>query len=137
MVKLGNEKYSSFDDENFEKDEVDVAFDELCNKIASELLKQGEIVSVLNPDGIRKFSDVYNAVKSSLKNTGAKVTHGINEPMIGSGYIRIIGSKVVFSNTRMLAKYATLASNFEVYPRVDGKVCMAFTFDGLALIDRK
>lgn len=134
---MGNEKYSSFDDENFEKEEIDMAFDELCSKIAGELSKQGEIVSVLNPDGIRNFSKVYNAVKSSLKNTGAKVTHGINEPMIGSGYIRIIGSKIVFSNARKLAKYAPLASNFEVYPRVDGKVCMAFTFDGLALIDKR
>ena len=134
---MGNEKYSSFDDENFEKEEIDMAFDELCSKIAGELSKHGEIVSVLNPDGIRNFSKVYNAVKSSLKNTGAKVTHGINEPMIGSGYIRIIGRKIVFSNARKFAKYAPLASNFEVYPRVDGKVCMAFTFDGLALIDKR
>ena len=115
----------------------DKAFDELCKQLSEKLLKQGETVSILSPEGIERFSKLYNAIQATLKKNGAKISYGINEPFIGSGFIRIIGRQIVFSDASVFAKYAKLATNFEVYPRVDGNICMAFSFDGLALTENK
>lgn len=111
------------------------AFDELCKQLSEKLLKQGETVSVLNPAGIERFSKLYNAIRATLKKNGAKISYGINEPFVGSGYIRIIGKQIEFSDVTVFSKYAKNASNFEVYPRTDGNICMAFSFDGLAIAE--
>ena len=93
--------------------------------------KDGD-VTMLNPDGMKKFYAVYNTVKSTV-GKGAKVTYGINDPFVGHGAIRIEGKKISFKNTKLLMEAAKLASNFEVYPLANGKVRMAFAFSKLTL----
>lgn len=133
VVKLDDRNYTGFGDPELTDEAVDELFDSFCEAAAEELLPKNGDVSILNPDGIRKLTTVYNAVKKTIQGKQAKITYSINEPFVGSGFIRIIGKTVVFKDTAALMRAARLASNFEVYPRVDGTVCMAFSFDGLAL----
>lgn len=133
VVTLNDLEYAGFNEPEVADEEVDALFDSFCDLAADALLPKDGDVSVLNPDGMRKFNTVYNAVKKMLHGQHAKITYGINEPYVGSGFIRIIGKKILLKNTAALMRAARLASNFEVYPRVDETVCMAFSFDGLAL----
>ena len=125
---MGYDEYKEFN----ECDETEDIIDSLYY-ISEGLKPKNGDVSILNPDGMKKFAAVYNAVKSSLQTPYAKITYGINEPYPGSGFIRIEGSKIVFNKTNILMSGARLASNFEVYPLSNGNVRMAFTFSGLIL----
>lgn len=114
-------------------EELNELFEKFCEYAKDKLKPKDGDVSILDPEGMKKFASVYNAIQAISKGSHVKMTYGINEPFVGSGFIRIEGKNIVLKNTKVFTRAAKLASNFEVYPLVNGNVRMAFTFDGLTL----
>ncbi len=132
VVKLDTLSSSEFN-RDLTDEEVESLLDSFCDYISQGLIPKDGDIAVLDPQAMKQFATVYNVVKSSIKNKGVKITYGINEPYVGSGFIRIEGTKIEITNTKVFSKAAKLASNFEVYPLVNGKLRMAFAFSGLVL----
>ena len=88
-------------------------------------------VKIANPQKLQDVATVYKTVKANLEEKNAKVSYKLYSPFLGSASVKIIGKNILLKHPEKVFKAAKLASNFEVYPRTDGKVCMAFTFDGL------
>lgn len=61
------------------------------------------------------------------------VTNTIGSVSRRSGCVTIEGKNIVFTNALMFAKAAKLASNVEVYPKLDGYIIINFTFNRLAV----
>ncbi len=47
------------------------------------------------------------------------------------GSVSVTGKHIDMKTVVWLVRSAELASNFEVYPKTDGTVCMTFPFHGL------
>ena len=47
------------------------------------------------------------------------------------GSVTLCGKNIVFKNPEWFVKVVEYASNFEVYPKIDGTIEMNFTFHGL------
>lgn len=72
------------------------------------------------------------AMKRLVRGTSAKVTHQLHEPSQSMGSVSVTGKNIDMKKVVWFVRSAKLASNFEVYPKTDGTVCMTFTFHGLA-----
>jgi hypothetical protein len=80
---------------------------------------------------IRHFLFSYLLLKENVSGKDVVIGYNFDEPTSTSGCITISGKTVKFSGGAfsITARYAT---NFEVYPRVNGTLRMNFTFYKLA-----
>lgn len=71
---------------------------------------------------------VYKAMKRLVRGTSANVTY---KPFKSMGSVSVTGKNIDTKKVVWFVRSAELASNFEVYPKTDGAVCMTFTFHNL------
>ncbi len=105
--------------------------DEILTLIASEISAQESGVSIMNPDKLEMIATVRDAVKASVSGKGVKVTHELNAPYVSMGSVSVLGKEIKIVNTKLFTMAVMLASNFEVYTKVDGKVQMDLTFHNI------
>ena len=129
---LDNEDLSEeiISDDDFRKflEEED---DESIVCLAKEIARSEEGVSVANPGAVRTVGIVYNVMKSIVKGVGTQVTYKLNAPYLSMGSVSITGKDIIVSNPSLFMKFAKLASNLNVYPKVDGTVVIDLGFHGL------
>lgn len=105
--------------------------EETLTRIANEIAKEESGVSVVRPDKLEMIAAAYDAVKASTSGKGVKVSYELNAPYTSMGSISVTGKEIRIVNTKLFTMAVSLASNFEVYTKTDGKVQMDLTFHNI------
>ena len=128
-----NEQELGFDTEFMSDAEVEETLDNLVTAIGDEAAADDSHTAIINPHRIQQVLYTYKVLKYLTKGTKAKVSYELHAPYKSMGSVSIVGSDLLFRNTKWFMKAVELASNFEVYPKTDGTVQMDFTFHGLTI----
>ena len=104
--------------------------DELLKAVYRAILEDEAGVQVTNPNRMREFQFCAEVMKSLFGNSASiEVIPHDDFPSVGT--IRILSNRFRFKDPVKFARAAKLASNYEIYPRTDGKLMMALTFYGM------
>lgn len=124
---------SEFDTEFMTDEEVEEMLDALALATAEEIEKDESRTSVINPLRMRQMAFTYKALKRMMRGSRVKVSYKLHEPYQSMGSVSVVGSDIALGNPKWFLKAVEFASNFEVYPKTDGTVCMTFTFHNLTI----
>lgn len=120
-----------FESEYSSDEEIEEAIDSLVISVANDIAQDESRASIINPYRMQQFLYTYKAMKYLMKGSSAKVIYKLHEPYQSMGSVSVTGKDIEFRKMSWFVRAAELASNYEVYPRTDGTVCMTFTFHGL------
>ena len=83
-------------------------------------------------DRISHIIFAYFAIKEALKfKKDIRVSYDIGGISPCMGVVSISGKTIIFNNANLFKDAKNLATNFEVYPKIDGTIQMNFGFHGL------
>lgn len=122
-----------FESEYMSEDEVEEAMDTLLIALGDDVEMDESRTGVVNPYRMKQFLHTYKMMKYLTRGSSAKVTYKLHEPYQSMGSVSVTGQDIVFRKMDWFVGAAKLASNYEVYPKTDGSVCMTFTFHGLTV----
>lgn len=124
----------NFEDEFLSDEEVWEALDEALLDLAKDVDADEDCTAFLNIARQKQIGIAYTALKYILNGTGAKVTYRLHEPYKSMGVVSVVGKNLAFVKGDVFIKIARLASNVDIYPRVDSTVQIDFTFHGLTVV---
>lgn len=124
---------SSFDPELMSDTETEEYIDALVGLIADKLREDVGNATIANPPEWNRMAAVYKIMKYLTKGTGAKVTYGQNKILTSTGFVTVVSKDLRFGRPDLFIKAARLASNFEVFPKIDGTVQLDFAFNELTV----
>ena len=119
-----------FNEEYTDDEEVATVFDSLFEDVQFSQ-KDGVKIQIMNPENVKRLLRTYKALKYITQGSGVKISYELNEPFNSMGSVTLCGKNIVFKNPEWFVKVVEYASNFEVYPKIDGTIEMNFTFHGL------
>ena len=127
---MGNQEFD-FESEYASDSEIEEAMDSLVISVANDIAQDESRTSIINPYRMQQILYTYKVMKYLMKGTYAKVTYKLHEPYQSMGSVSVTGNDIEFKKISWFLRAAELASNYEVYPKTDGTVCMTFTFHGI------
>lgn len=127
---MGNQEFD-FESEYASDSEIEEAMDSLVISVANDIAQDESSTSIINPYRMQQLLYTYKVMKYLMKGTSAKVTYKLHEPYQSMGSVSVTGKDIEFKKVSWFLRAAELASNYEVYPKTDGTVCMTFTFHGI------
>lgn len=127
---MGNQEFD-FESEYASDSEIEEAMDSLVISVANDIVQDESRTSIINPYRMQQLLYTYKVMKYLMKGTSAKVTYKLHEPYQSMGSVSVTGKDIEFKKVSWFLRAAELASNYEVYPKTDGTVCMTFTFHGI------
>lgn len=127
---MDNQEFD-FESEYASDSEIEEAMDSLVISIANDIAQDESRTSIINPYRMQQLLYTYKVMKYLMKGTSAKVTYKLHEPYHSMGSVSVTGKDIEFKKVSWFLRAAELASNYEVYPKTDGTVCMTFTFHGI------
>ena len=107
------------------------ADDEHYMRLALEIEQENMIPFIYAPgkiENIKKFQEIMEAVAAE---TDASVTTKIGEWHKRSGVVSVIGERITVKNPRKFCEAIRTTQGFEVCPKTNGDVWLAFTFRNL------
>ena len=123
---MGNQEFD-FESEYASDSEIEEAMDSLVISVANDIAQDESSTSIINPYRMQQLLYTYKVMKYLMKGTSAKVTYKLHEPYQSMGSVSVTGKDIEFKKVSWFLRAAELASNYEVYPKTDGTVCMTFT----------
>lgn len=120
-----------FDTEGMTDEEIEELLDSLSLELAKQIEEDESRTSIINPYRLKQLQFAVEVMRRFTVQNGAEVSCKYNEPFTSMGSVSITGKEVVIKNMTWFLKAAEFASNFEVYPKTNGKICMTFTFHNL------
>ena len=129
---MGNQEFD-FESEYASDSEIEEAMDSLVISVANDIAQDESRTSIINPYRMQQLLYTYKVMKYLMKGTSAKVTYKLHEPYQSMGSVSVTGKDIEFKNVSWFIRAAELASNYEVYPKTDGTVCITFTFHNLTI----
>ena len=127
---MGKQEFD-FESEYASDSEIEEAMDSLVISVANDIAQDESRTSIINPYRMQQLLYTYKVMKYLMKGTSAKVTYKLHEPYQSMGSVSVTGKDIEFKKISWFLRAAELASNYEVYPKTDGTVCMTFTFHGI------
>ena len=127
---MDNQEFD-FESEYASDSEIEEAMDSLVISVANDIAQDESRTSIINPYRMQQLLYTYKVMKYLMKGTSAKVTYKLHEPYHSMGSVSVTGKDIEFKKVSWFLRAAELASNYEVYPKTDGTVCMTFTFHGI------
>lgn len=122
----------SFDLEEFESEEDLLrSFDDLVYSIAEDVKMDEAEPAVIDPVKVYQVKFVHAAMKYITKGTTAKVTYKLHEPFRTVGSVSVECDNLMIRDSLWFRRAAQFATNMEIYPLVNGKFRLTFTFHGL------
>lgn len=122
-----------YEDEFPLDEESEREFEEALLSFAEDIEADEDRTAFLNIAKQKQIGIAYAGLKHILKGVGTKVTYKLHEPYKSMGVVSVVGEKPEFVRGDVFSKIARLASNVDIYPRVDGSVQIDFTFHGLTV----
>lgn len=120
-----------FNTEFMSDEEVDKALDAFVLAVGEAISEEEKKVHMLSGDRMRQMQFTHAVLKYLTKGTDIKVFYKLHQPIKSMGSIFLEGKEICFSHAEWFSRAAEFASNVDIYPLVNGKVRMAFTFHGL------
>lgn len=112
--------------------------EEVTEMLDSIVLAIGEIAeeedaktAVLSEIKLQQIRFTYSVLRYLTKDKAVKLTYKLHEPFKSMGSVSVEGEDLSFTNAEWFARAAEFASNVDIYPLVNGKVRITFTFHGL------
>ena len=123
---------NNFDKAFSSEEEMERALDELVDSLKNDIENDDRKVTMLDAMRFNQIQFAYSVLQYITRDTDAQVSYKLNEPFKTMGSISVEGAALEFDSPEWFARAAEFASNTEVYPLVNGKVRMTFTFHGLS-----
>lgn len=127
---MDNQEFD-FESEYASDSEIEEAMDSLVISVANDIAQDESRTSIINPYRMQQLLYTYKVMKYLMKGTSTNVTYKLHEPYQSIGSVSVTGKCIEFKKVSWFLRAAELASNYEVYPKTDGTVCMTFTFHGI------
>lgn len=112
-------------------EEMEQELDAILSVVQNSIEDDEQKAAILNTLRVKQFQFTYAALLYLTRGTDVSVTYKMYEPFKTMGSISIEGECVEFNDVVRFTRAAEFASNIEVYPLVNNKVRMTFTFHGL------
>ena len=124
---------SDIRDEAFLNDEeAEAAINETIEEVAEAIQAEEQGIVFTNPRKMKDLMVVYKLMKYITSGKRLKITYEINKPYKTMAFVSIIGKDLKFSHPQWFVMATKIASNVDIFPRVDGTVQIDFTFNGFA-----
>ena len=124
---------SDIRDEAFMNDEeAEAAINETIEEVAQAIQTEEQGIIFTNPRKMRDLMVVYKLMKYITSGKRLKITYEINKPYKTMAFVSIVGKDLKFSHPQWFVMATKIASNVDIFPRVDGTVQIDFTFNGFA-----
>lgn len=124
---------SDIRDEAFMNDEeAEAAINETIEEVAQAIQAEEQGIIFTNPRKMKDLMVVYKLMKYITSGKRLKITYEINKPYKTMAFVSIVGKDLKFSHPRWFVMATKIASNVDIFPRVDGTVQIDFTFNGFA-----
>ena len=120
-----------FENEFMSDEEVEEMLENLLTAVGEQAEYDDTRTAIINPLKMKAVLYTYKVLCYLTKGTSAKVTYELNKPYKSMGSVSVIGKDITFTNPDWFMAAVKLASNFNVYPKLNGNVQMDFTFHGL------
>jgi hypothetical protein len=111
--------------------DVDEMLDEIMCALGKKIISEDSKPAVVNPIRVQQVLYTYKLLRYITQGTNTKVTYELYSPLKSMGSVTVVGKNIVCKHHNWFLKAIEFASNFEVYPKLDGTVEMNFTFNGL------
>ena len=105
--------------------------DELLLSVAKAIEEDEAGIQIVNPKRMQEFLACGEAMKHMFRVSGTKVIISPHNMYPSVGTIEIVTKKLKFDNIELFTLASGLASNYDVYPKLDGTIVLALTFYGL------
>lgn len=105
--------------------------DDFIRALGEQIARDESGVSIANKTREREFQVCAEYLKKTVKGRGVKIQCVPHDGYASVGVIRILANDFTVMKTDEFAAAVKLASNYEIYPRTDGKVMFALTFYGM------
>ena len=122
-----------FENDFLSDNEIDELTDSIVLGIAAEIENDESRTSIVNPPQIRKLSLAYRLLNDTFINEDVSISYKLHDPFQSMGSISVTGADITARQTNSFARAVELSSNVDIYPKVDGTVCMTFTFHNLTI----
>lgn len=112
-------------------DEEQLEADGVLEAIGEFVEREENGVSTVNGKRFRDFSACESLLRRALHGRAIKfevIPHGIFSSV---GVIRVTMKNMTVLEPEVFARAVRLASNYEIYPKTDGKIMFALTFYGM------
>lgn len=97
-----------------------------------EMIERGEGgVSAIDMSRVHDFVTCESVLRRVLRGRGLKIEAIPHDGFGSVGVIRVLASGLSIRDPQKFADAVSLASNYEIYPRTDGKIMFALTFYGM------
>ena len=124
---------SDIRDEAFLNDEeAEAAINETIEEVAEAIQAEEQGIIFTNPRKMKDLMVVYKLMKYITSGKRLKITYEINKPYKTMAFVSIVGKDLKFSRPQWFVMATKIASNVDIFPRVDGTVQIDFTFNGFA-----
>lgn len=115
-----------------EDDEREELLDDMILAIGEIAREEDSKTAIIAPTKMQQMNFVHSVAKFITKNQNAKVTYTLNKPYKSMGNVTIEGDNLILSG-KWFSRAAEFANNTEIYPLVNGKIRITFTFHGLTM----
>ena len=112
------------------EEEAQAAAEEAMQAIAEEVRQDEEGLHVVNIKRMKDIRLVYKLLKYITSGQQLQITYELNKPYVSMAYISVTGRALVFDHPKWFVVCSNLASNVEMYARMDGCTQVNFTFNG-------
>lgn len=122
---------SDLNSEQFMSEEEAVAAAEEALQSVAEMVQQDEEgTHVTNIKRLKDVKLVYKLLKYITSGKQLEIICELNKPYASMAYISVIGKELKFDYPKWFALCSNIASNVEMYARMDGSTQVNFTFNG-------
>lgn len=120
-----------FEKEFTSDEEIEAMLEGLVELIGEQAEEEDSRTALVNPVKTKMVLCTYMVLKYVTKGSKAKVTYKLNKPYKSMGSVTVAGKDLSFNKPEWFVAIAKLASNVNIYPKVNGTVQIDFTFHGL------
>ena len=112
------------------EEEAAAAVEEAMQAIAEAIQQDEAGTHITNIKRLKDVKLVYKLLKYITSGKQLQILCELNKPYASMAYISVVGKELTFDHPEWFALCANIASNVEIYARMDGCAQVNFTFNG-------
>lgn len=114
-----------------DSENAELKLDAIMKKIWEAIMKEESGVQVTDPKRMSQFMACDEVMKQTIRGKNVRIESIPHSNYASVGVIRITAKEFTVTDPKLFAMASALASNFEMYPKLDGTMVMALTFYGM------
>lgn len=113
------------------EEEATEAAEEALHFIAEAVQQDEEGAHITNIKRLKDVKLVYKLLKYITSGKQLQIRYELNKPYTSMAYISVVGRELRFDHPEWFVLCSNMASNVEIYARMDGCAQVNFTFNGV------